>query len=189
LKKSRAASAHALLVAEHQDVFEVHQVRPFECEKHLVDHPLAQQLADLAQGEDRVLALQPDRGGGLACVFRQKADQADSVSLRLLQRLAQTVRARAHADHQHVAQRSEFPAQHAHQSSGAQPEDAQKYPAIRAEQGQERAAEVQPEEVLQHHHRDQTSKRLPEAVAQNGARMARVEPLIDVQPDPHPDPD
>ena len=181
------ARPHALLVAHEEDFLELGQAAAVDGEDDLVDHVLAQQLWKLRQGTHGILAVQLRRH--VLGRIGEKAGEPDAVSGGALQFAGELHRGRAQAGDHHIMMRSEFATQDAQHPPGIQPEQAQQNPRVAREQRDEAPAEIQTARVLEQHDRGRAYQALPENVAQDHARVLRVNVVVEGEPisqrDPH----
>ena len=77
---------------------------------------------------------------------------------------------------------TELAADHAHQASRHDAEEAQEYPAIDRHQHQKGTAQIHAERKLKHHERNGAVAALPKGVAKDNARDAGVQAIVDLEP-------
>src|SRR5207249_6834613 len=172
---------NAFFVAEQKNFLELGQPFAADGENDLVDHLLAQHLPQARDRKYTVLRAQPD-GLDLGRSLRQKSKQPDSVLRRAFQFGPQLASPFAQPHHHNEMRSAELAASQAHQASRRQPEQAQKDPAIDRNQSEKRTAQLQPERKLKHHQGDGSVGALPEGVAQDDPRGARVQPVVNPEP-------
>src|SRR5947209_3642783 len=117
-------------------------------------------------------------------LLAEEAAQPDAILRRLLQRTRHAHGPLARANHHHVMRRREFTAHYTHYPAGGQSEQQQKDPCIAREQEHEKTAQVQAEYELEHYQAQGAVRALPGCIAQDQARIARVELFVYLQPEP-----
>src|SRR5260370_15759646 len=172
------ARAHALLVAKQKDLFHIAEFPAVHGEDDFVDDVPAQQFRQLRQRIRLVALGQLDLAGR----FVEETHQPDAVIGRLLQGLSQMQSAFARSHYHHEMRRAKFSAYGADHTRGVDAEQAQQNPGVHPEQRDERAAQVEAQQVFGYDDADGSHGALPEGVAQDHARVRRVELFVDVEP-------
>ena len=154
-------------------------------EDDFVDHMLFQQLRQLATApaRDRSSASWISPGES-----SRKPSEPNAVRRRLLQTPAQFDGPLAGAHDHDEVRGAELPPHPPDQPRGIDPEQAQQHPGVDRKEQHERAAQIEPRQILRQHQAGAAQRALPEGIAQHHRAMRRIEPLVHVQPvaDGHP---